>query len=109
VTPDAAVVLGFLLIVLGIPMIRNWVPRTVFDHVVMRGLSVSDEAWDESHRRSGWDFVMLGAAIVAVASWMARAGGSAADARDFLGVSIVIALLIVGVRSLIVTLRLAGE
>ena len=106
VTPDAAVVLGFLLIVLGIPMICRWVPRTAFDYLLMRGLALSDEAWYESHRRSGWDFVMLGAGIIVLATWMARASAAPSSVRDYLGASIVIALLITGVRSVIVTIRL---
>ena len=108
-TPESAVALGFLLIVAGIPMIRNWVPRTAFDQLLMPGLAMTDKAWYESHRRSGWDFVMLGAGLIALAVWIARAGGAPAVVRDFLGVSVVIALLIAALRSVIVTFRLARE
>lgn len=106
-TPNAAVALGFVLILLGIPMIRKWVPRAGADWLPVPGLSMSDAAWYESHRRSGWDFVMIGAALIGLALWMSQA--LPAGRQDFLGVSLVIALVIAGVRSIIFTCRLARE
>lgn len=107
-TPAAAIVLGFVLILLGIPMIRAWVPRAGFDWMPMAGLTLSDKAWYESHRRSGWDFVMIGAILIALAMWIG-APGWRGSVRDFLGVSVVVALVIAGIRSLVFTLRLSQE
>ena len=90
-------------------MIRNWVPRTGIDGLLMRELALSEDVWDESHRRSGWDFVMLGAGLIALALWIAGAGLDSSSARDFLRASVVIALVILGIRSLIVTFQLARE
>jgi hypothetical protein len=109
VTPSAAIALGFALIALGIPMILKWVPRAGFDWISIPGLSLSDDAWYESHRRSGWDFVMIGAGVIALSLWMRGGGEIPAGARDFLGVSIVLALVIAGVRSVIFTCRLGRE
>lgn len=111
-TPEAVVALGFVLILLGIPMIRKWLPREGFDWLMLPGLAISDEAWYESHRRSGWDFVLAGAGVIVLALWTAWASGGEGvtpGVRDFLGVSVLAALVIAGVRSVIVTFRLARE
>ena len=108
-TPAAATVLGLVLIAVGIPMIRNWMPRIGIEWLFMRLLALNQDVWDESHRRSGWDFVMLGAGLIALALWIARTGVDSSSARDFLRASVVISLVVVGVRSLIVTYQLARE
>jgi len=109
VTPSAAIVMGLVLIVLGIPMIRSWVPRVQLDWLLLPGLSVTDEVWYESHRRSGWDLVLLGFGLIVLATWLQLAAGAPAGVRDFLGVSLIVALLIAAFRSVIVTFRLARE
>ena len=98
-----------MLILAGIPMIRKWLPPFRFGALPLPGLAMSDEVWYESHRRSGWELVMLGAGLIVLAAWSAHAIPSSADARDFLGVFAVLALLVAAARSVTITFRLARE
>ena len=108
-TPSATTLLGFVLIVFGIPMIRKWVPPLRIDVLPFPGLAMSDDVWYESHRRSGWELVILGVGLIFLATWSARWAAPSADIRDFLGVFAVVALIIAAVRSVAVTVRLAQE
>ncbi|MGE0705556.1 MAG: hypothetical protein AB7P22_16645, partial [Vicinamibacterales bacterium] len=92
-TPASAILLGCVLVVLGIPMIRQWVPRSRIDRW-MPGLSVSDHVWYESHRHSGWDFVLMGIGLILLTMWIAPSPDASSDVRDFLGICTVVALLV---------------
>jgi hypothetical protein len=96
-----------VLIVLGIPMIRRQVPR--IDVMLMPHLAVTDDVWNESHRRSGWDFVIIGTGLIILAVWSARATGSTAEVREFLTIAAVTALLVAALRSMLLTSRLIRE
>jgi hypothetical protein len=109
VTPSVTTLLGFVLIVFGIPMIRKWVPPLRIDALPLPGLAMSDEVWYESHRRSGWELVILGVGLIGLAMWSAHSAAASADVRDFLGVFSVVALITAAVRSVAVTVRLMHE
>lgn len=107
-TPASAIVLGCVLVLLGIPMIRKWVPRSPIDRWVP-DLSVSDRVWYESHRHSGWDFVLMGVGLILLTVWVAPSPDAPSDVRDFLGICTIVALMVAGLKSILVTMRLARE
>jgi hypothetical protein len=109
VTPAAAIAIGLALVLLGIPMILHWIPRVRIHHRWLPGLSVSDDVWYESHRRSGWDFVLMGVGLIFLTVWIAPSPEPSAAVRDFLGVSTIVGLMVAAVRSVVVTLRLSRD
>jgi len=108
VTPVSAIVLGCVLVLLGIPMIGKWVPRTRIDRWVP-GFSVSDHVWYESHRHAGWDFVLMGTGLILLTVLIAPSPDASRDVRDFLGMCTVVALLVAGLKSILVTMLLVRD
>ncbi|HUL04638.1 MAG TPA: SdpI family protein [Gemmatimonadales bacterium] len=66
------VALGVLTIVVGYPLLRRWVPRNRWYGLRVAATFADPFVWYEANAAVGRDFVLLGAALLAVALLLPR-------------------------------------